>query len=107
MYHALVRIDGEWRSFGLHIPSEQWTRVFQSLQHLYGARNVAYLFWRPSNFIGDAGNVRDRASEDVRLANRAQEGWNEGQHRELSEVGGPLNLSATIIKLRELTMAAG
>lgn len=45
MYHALVRRDGMWESFGLHTPSNQWSDFFDMLKAIYGTNNTAYLFW--------------------------------------------------------------
>jgi hypothetical protein len=99
MYHALVRINGVWVSFGLHIPSDQWTNVFHSLQRAYGAENVAHPFWAFDERLDDVYALHAKATSDIRLANEVQRQWDAGGLRDASD-GGNFNVSRGIRLLR-------
>jgi len=71
MYHALVRKDGKWVSFGIHIPSPQWTDIFHTLQRAYGEDNVSYTFWGEDASFKDGTEIAQRAAHEVQLANAA------------------------------------
>lgn len=100
MYHALVRINGVWVSFGLHIPSSQWSNVFQSLQRAYGAENVATPFWAFDEQLGDVYALHAKAESDVLLADEAQRRWDTGRFSDAND-GERFNLSRGIRLLRE------
>ena len=102
MYHALVRIAGHWTSFGLHLPSSQWSEVFQTLKRAYGEKNVKPTFWVSEDRLDDVYAVRTRADLEVRLANQAQRLWDLNQLKDAGD-DGKLNLSRGIGLLRQLT----
>jgi uncharacterized protein (DUF2235 family) len=101
MNHALVCINGVWVSFGLHIPSPQWTNVFQSLQRAYGAKNVCYLFWAPAAQIDEVADVRTRLESEIHLANMAQRQWEAGELKDVVDEDGNLHVSRGIAALRQ------
>jgi hypothetical protein len=101
MYHALVCENGDWVSFGLHVPSNQWTHVFQSLQNTYGHQNVTYVFWRPEDQLVNGDTVRLRMERDVQLADCAQSEWDRGNLHDMCDENGRFNISGAIVKLRK------
>lgn len=103
MYHGLVRIDGEWVSFGIHIPSPRWTSVFQAQQCTYGHANVRYVFWSPDDQLSGVADVRSRAESDVQLANEAQRQWDAGELRDADDGDNQFNLARGVRLLRQVT----
>lgn len=101
MYHALVCINGVWISFGLHIPSPQWTNVFHSLQRAYGVKNVCYLFLTPDDPMDEVADVRTRMESEIHLANLAQRRWDVGGLIAAADEDGNLHLSKGIEVLRQ------
>lgn len=101
MYHALVYIDGEWVSYGLHIPSFQWTSVFHSLQRDYGVKNVCCMFWAPTDPMDEVADVRTRLESEIHLANMAQRQWDAGGFKDVVDENGNLHLSRAIAVLRQ------
>lgn len=96
MYHALVRKDGVWVSFGLHVPSPQWTNIFHTLQRAFGHDNVACTFWKESDTsFKDGVEIAAHAKREVHLANVAQTQWERGQLVEAADEGR-LNLARGI-----------
>jgi len=95
MYHVLVCQDGEWVSFGLHLPNPQWTEIFQVLQRTFGNDNVSYTFWGEGVPSKDGFNIADHAKHEARLANEAQAKWDSGMLAE-ADHNGQLNLARGI-----------
>lgn len=103
-YHGLVRINGEWDSFGVHAAGNRWTTVWQTHKLAYGEESVACLFWHPRDLAATMADVDARIDSDVDLANRAQKQWDDGPLKdEPNVVGdeGDLHLSAAIKHLRQ------
>lgn len=101
MYHAIVRREGVWVSFGLHIPS-QWSDAFHTLQRVFDSKNVSYIFWSPDDELTDVYTVQTREQMDIILANQAQDDWDAGnKFYEINDENGQLNITAGIAKLRQ------
>ena len=98
MYHAFVLIDGQWISFGLHVPGNQWSTFYNGLQKTYSDKNVASSFWGPEQLSESIMDVRMRTEEDVELANRAYATWSKDRYAE--DEGKRFNLSRRIATLR-------
>ncbi|HYG84494.1 MAG TPA: hypothetical protein VD907_06490 [Verrucomicrobiae bacterium] len=79
MYHALVRRGDEWVSFGVHVPSTQWTAAFSTLQAVFGADSTAYTYLSDASVVQNMAALKDWMEEDVKLANQVQAGFDSGQ----------------------------
>jgi hypothetical protein len=97
MYHALVRVDGQWTSFGLHVPLQEWTTVLVRLQRAHGKENVAHVVWNQAVELRGVHDVEALTRAEVRLANRAQQQWD---HSQVAN-GGQLDLARAIEQLRQ------
>ena len=100
MYHALVRMDGKWMSFGLHQPCS-WTEVFHSLQRAHGPENVTYIFWSPYDPVGSVRDIDSTIMRDICDANMVQRGRDIGSLPIRDEADGELSLSYGIRVMRE------
>jgi hypothetical protein len=101
MYHALVRIDGRWTSFGLHNPSNHWTNIFKTLEGAYGEDNVAYTHWAGDKEVKDIEILRRQLLKEVADANAVQEGRDSGRLPVLDEDHRPLSLAYGIAHLND------
>lgn len=70
MYHALVCRNGRWISYGVHVPSSQWSDFFRTLGLLYGEENVSYSFWEVDDALDKVSNVRARIEFEISSANQ-------------------------------------
>ena len=96
MNHALVRKDGQWVSFGLHVSSPQWSDVFRTLKRAFGEDNVRYIWWGADTPPLDGHQIAQRLQAEVIYANAAQEQWDRGQLKEAADDDGRLSLSQAI-----------
>jgi hypothetical protein len=93
MYHALVRIDGRWTSFGLHNASNHWSNIFNTLKRAYGEDNVAYTHWAGNKEVKNIDILRRHLLIEVDDANVVQEGRDSGRLPTLDEDSHPLSLA--------------
>lgn len=95
MNHALVRKDGEWVSFGLHVSSPQWSDIFKTLKRAFGEENVRYTWWGIDTPALDGYEIAQKLKAEVIYANNAQMRWDRGQLKEADD-HGRLNLARGI-----------
>lgn len=102
MYHALVRQnDGDWVSFGVHAPSNQWSLIFQVLTRAHGQERVGYLYWPTDDEAITPLLMAQRIADEVDAANEAQRNQDLGiLPRE--EEGEPITLARLVILNRSL-----
>lgn len=100
MYHALVRINGRWASFGLHGP-HSWTEMFHSLQLNYGSENVTYTFRHPTDPVSALIAIQFALDSDVYDANVVQSLRDTGVLPTHDDDGSLLSLAHGMYVLRE------
>ena len=102
MYHALVRLNGRWTSFGLHVPSNQWSDFFNTLKRAYGEEATAYTFWEPTEELGNGFDLRRRVDQEIQYANAVQESRDNGTLPTHDEQGYLLSLAYGIVHLDDV-----
>jgi len=101
MYHAFVRINGRWTSFGLHHSSPHWSNIYTSLQRTYGEDNVACTFWAGAQEVADVRTVNHLLVQEVDAANVVQEGRDNGHFPTHDTDGSPFSLAYGIANLKQ------
>lgn len=71
MYHALVRQDEVWTSFGIHVPSSRWSDIYNTLRRAFGEDNVKSVFWEVEDTLANVSTIAQRIGKDLIHANQA------------------------------------
>jgi len=57
MFHALVRENGVWKSYGLHHPGPSWESTLRRLKAFHKEDNVTFSTWEQSSVFQNTNQL--------------------------------------------------